>query len=178
MPDSFYERCGKSNILIRPTNYFLDVEWEPIKEKCKQFGVDFDFYLKNKFLYKDITVPTGAQDPVESYLNCELGWHEIFYLDHGMIYHCGKEAYMRFFSNYFKQNLEIPETDYVDIYKVKNVQEIFDFMVRPPKFCSHCIRTKPLTKYQWEKSKKEIKDIRQSMLFFLQKIVYNVIDLT
>ena len=174
MPDSFYERCGKSNILIRPTNYFLDVEWEPIKEKCKQFGVDFDY----KFLYKDITVPTGAQDPVESYLNCELGWHEIFYLDHGKIYRCGKEAYMRFFSNYFKQNLEIQETDYVDIYKVKNVQEIFDFMVRPPKFCSHCIRTKPLTKYQWEKSKREIKDIRQSKLFFLQKIVYNVIDLT
>ena len=36
---------------------------------------------------------------------------------------------MRFFSDYFKLDIKIPETDYIDIYKVNSAKEIFDFMI-------------------------------------------------
>lgn len=157
-PDSFYEKCAQNNILIQPTNYNLDINWELVKEKCKKFGVFCEFYLNNAIMYKDSIDLSASQDPADSYLHCQLGWHEYFYLDHGKIYHCSKEAYMRFFKDYFKQNIVIPETDYIDIYKVNNIHEIFDFMTRPPKFCSHCIKTRPSMQYKRQPSKREISE--------------------
>ncbi len=157
-PDIFYEKCGKNNIHIQPTNYELDINWNIVEEKCKKYGVYFQFYLNNTTMYKDSIDLSASQDAKDSYLNCQLGWSEYFYLDHGKIYHCSKTAYMRFFSDFFKQNIVIPETDYIDIYKVNNVQEIFDFMTRPPKFCSHCVKTGPLMRYERQLSKKEISE--------------------
>ncbi len=154
--DDFYKKCGKNNILIQPTDYGLDINWELVKKKCANFGVNFEFYLDNSIMYKDSIDLSGSHNSIDSYLNCQLGWHEYFYLDHGKIYHCSKEAYIRFFNNYFKQNLEIPETDYIDIYKVNNIQEVFNFMNRPPKFCSHCVKTKPPIEYKWQNTKREI----------------------
>ena len=154
--DNFYKRCGKSNILIRPTYYGLDIDWDTVKKKCRQFGIDFQFYLYNETFYKDAIDLSGSRNPLVSYLNCQLGWHQLFYLDHGKIYHCSREAYMRFFSDYFKLNIEIPKTDYIDIYKAKNIQEIYNFMNTPPKFCSHCINNETLSEYKRVTSKKEI----------------------
>ena len=156
-PDSFYEKCAKNNILLQPTRYNINiVDWNFVKKKCRQFGVNFKFYAENDFLYKEITDLSASQNPLISYLNCQLGWHEIFYLDHGKIYHCSKEAYIRFFSDFFKQDIKIPETDYIDIYKAKNLQEIYNFMNTPPKFCSHCIKNQEQLWYKWEKSQKSI----------------------
>lgn len=155
-PDSFYERCAASNILIRATKYAVDVDWDLIKAKCKQFGIDFDLYAENRLMWKDTIDLSGSQRAGYSFLNCQLGWHDVFYLDHGKLYHCSKTAYLRFFSDYFKKDIKVPETDCIDIYKVKNVQEIYNFMVTPPKFCSYCVKKIYIPKYKWETSKKEI----------------------
>lgn len=157
MPDSFYEKCAKNNIYIRSSKYPIDIDWELIKERCNKFGVSFQFYLVDKdIMYEEVTDLTSSQKALMSFYNCQLGWHYYFYLDHGKIYHCSKTAYFRFFNDYFKQNIKVPETDYIDIYKVNDIQEILDFMVTPPKFCSHCIKQGKSKTYKWEKSKKEI----------------------
>ena len=156
--DDFYERCAKSNILIRPTKYNIDIDWDLVREKCKRFNIDFDFYLVNESFFKNALDLSGSQYRLKSYLNCQTDWYNTFYLDHGKIYHCATEAYMRFFSDYFKKDIKIPETDYIDIYKVNNIKEIFDFMITPPQFCSHCIRKVKPEYYKWDLSKKDISE--------------------
>ena len=156
--DDFYERCAKSNIMISPTKYNIDINWDLVREKCKQFGVVFDFYFENQHFHKHPLDLSGSQNPSLSYLNCQIGWPRITYLDHGKIYRCSTEAYMRFFSDYFKKDIKIPETDYIDIYKIKDVQEILNFMITPPQFCSHCIKKRNSEYFEWETSKKEISE--------------------
>ena len=154
--DSFYERCAESDILLQPTKYGVEVDWEAVEEKCRKFGVDFEFYATNNVMWKDPIDLTGSQRAEYSFLNCQLGWHEVFYLDHGKLYHCSKTAYLKFFSDYFKKDIKVPETDCIDIYKVKDAQEIYDFMTRPPQFCAYCVKKKTLPYYPWELSKKDI----------------------
>ncbi len=46
--------------------------------------------------------------------------------------------------------------DFIDIYKVQSIQEIFDFFAHPTPFCKYCDIDKSIYNGKWEKSRKEI----------------------
>ena len=56
------------------------------------------------------------------------------------------------------KNIPLEKTDYIDIFKAKNKDEILEFMSKPIPFCRFCdvLRRKP--GYKWETSEKDISE--------------------
>lgn len=48
------------------------------------------------------------------------------------------------------------ENDFLDIYKVKDMKEFFEFAARPKYYCRYCTGLSPL--FDWTRSKKEISE--------------------
>lgn len=75
----------------------------------------------------------------------------------GKLYGCpfSCQSY-RIFNQKFHQNLRITEKDYLDIYHVDTMEEIFEFASRPKYYCRYCKGLSQLN--DWERSKGEISE--------------------
>jgi hypothetical protein len=101
---------------------------------------------------------TGSQDARSSYKNCVISWGCCVTLRDGRIYTCCIIGHVKFFNQYFKQDLKVTENDYLDIYKINTKKEIIDFLEKPFPFCRYC-NTKGIQFGQrWSVSKKEIEE--------------------
>ena len=159
-PDLFFESCSEYNITLEPTKYQLNIDWDFIEKKCKQFNVKLEYFQNSGFvvktLYKDVLDLEGMHDEKYEFLNCRLDDFSWMFLDHGKIYKCARTAYIRHFNNYFNADLNVSENDYVDIYKINHIGQILDFFARPSSFCSHCAHDEIIGGFAWEKSQKNI----------------------
>lgn len=64
---------------------------------------------------------------------------ECIFLANGKLSPCGAPFTNRHFNRYFgKEYFKISRRDYIDIYKAKDIQEIFRFLSRPIPFCRYC----------------------------------------
>lgn len=54
--------------------------------------------------------------------------------------------------------MEVTDRDYIDIYKVKNLDEILAFMAKPIPFCKYCYLSHEPILYNWAPSKKDISE--------------------
>lgn len=80
-------------------------------------------------------------------------------MKNGKIYPCNTTACIEHFNRYFDQNLElVPGKDYLELEKVEDIQEIFEFLITPPSFCRYCNRAGVTFGYDWEVSKKSISE--------------------
>lgn len=98
---------------------------------------------------------TGSADIQESFRLCELLCSII---SDGKIYTCGVIPSIKHFNKYFQKDLQVCDKDYIDIYKIKNLDEIFDFLRKPVPFCRYCNTNKPVYNIDWAISKKEISE--------------------
>ena len=99
----------------------------------------------------------GTEDIRTSFELCYKSNYCIM-LDEGKIYTCSTIPYIKHFNKYFGTNLEVSENDYIDIYSVENVEEIFDFLCKPMPFCRYCNVKGLVYNIKWGKSKKEISE--------------------
>lgn len=75
------------------------------------------------------------------------------------IYPCNTTACIEHFSSYFHKNLNlIPGKDYLELEKVKDIQEVYQFLITPPPFCKYCNRAGVTFGHDWEVSKKNISE--------------------
>jgi hypothetical protein len=73
----------------------------------------------------------------------------------GKYIHVSWVAYIGYFNKQFNMNLHVSEDDYIDIYKTKTLQELFQFLCKPVPFCRYC-NMKKVEYTEWAVSKKEI----------------------
>jgi hypothetical protein len=76
----------------------------------------------------------------------------------GKLYTCARIAYIKYFNDYFGQDIEVTERDYIDIYKARNMDEIFDFLCSPMPFCRYCGIKHTIWDIGWSTSKKDISE--------------------
>ncbi len=157
-PDLFFKSCSEYNITIESTKYPLDIDWEKIKNKALRHNVKFKFYNGDSIKVMEfLPIDTdGKQDNRLSFLNCQLGWPTILWLDHGNLYQCERVAYIKHFNRFFGLNLKVEEDAYLNIYKISNIKEILDFQSRPTSFCRYCKKIYNKSLYQWSQSERLI----------------------
>lgn len=63
---------------------------------------------------------------------------------------------LNFFNQKFNQNLQVIDSDFIDIYKAKDYTEILQFLAKPIPFCRYCNVAKWRSIGEWKTSKKEI----------------------
>jgi len=157
----FWVACKQYDVEIVVTKYPIKINYEEIRQIAEKQGVKFSFYgntaeiaVNMQCLPLDLT---GSQNARDSFLRCSRA-NRCVSLDNGRIYTCSLIPYVKYFNAHFAQNLPVTENDYKDIYKVKNMDEILDFLCRPMPFCRFCNQRGVILDIGYGVSKKEISE--------------------
>ena len=159
-PEIFWQSCKKNNIIISISQYPIKLDKKKIRQIARFHRVKLVFTGSNadERMCKLPLDLSGSQDIKRSWRKCAISWGCCVTIREGKIFTCCIAAHIRFFNQYFNQNLVISDNDYVDIYKVKNREEIIDFLQNPFPFCRYCKTMETKFAQQWGISKKEIKE--------------------
>lgn len=159
--EDFWAVCRDYNITIVNTKYPIKIDHEKMKEKAESESVKFQFYEGTgddtvKTSFKKIITLDGTNDPVKSFAKCHCANWDNFLME-GKLYSCAFSCQSyRIFNKKFEQNLRMTEGDYLDIYKVQDMQEILEFAARPRPYCRYC---SDLDRWhEWERSKQDISE--------------------
>jgi MoaA/NifB/PqqE/SkfB family radical SAM enzyme len=155
MPEAFWEQCGACGIKVAISHYPININYAKIKSEAKKYGVKTEYGKKARGMYKWLLDLDGGQDVKESYAYCFRA-NQCTVLQEGKIYLCSLMPWIHYFNEYFEKDLKVSEGDYIDIYKVKEFEEILEFLGKPVPFCKYCNTKKMVYNKKWEISKKEI----------------------
>lgn len=155
---SFYNDCSKTGTIVAYSEYCnSNIDYNSVIKKLDASGVKWQNYGKRISFADEKLDPTGTQDYLLNWLNCKINWgySNILYLSKGKLYQCPQAAYIRHFNNFFNMSMPINKKDYIDIYQVKNTEEILKFLTKPTPFCSYC-KTGKKRERPWKISEKKI----------------------
>lgn len=187
MNNYFWEILRKNNIILSVSVYPINIDFKEIKDladsngikvyfnKIKYDGNTYDYVTKNKlkgdnkFIFPDnieysemiwqkpLLDLKGKQNPKVSFNKCHNKKLVYTMLVNGKIYCCYMASQIHHFNNFFNTNLKITNKDFLDIYKVKKIEEIWDFLETPPQFCRNC-KYAHYDEIEWDFSQKDIKE--------------------
>ena len=159
--EEFWNACRQYNIELVVTKYPIKINYEKIKQLAQDQGVTFDFYGSTAEVGKNMQcMPldlSGKQNARDSFLRCSSA-NRCVALDNGRIYTCSLIPYVKYFNAHFGQHLPVTEDDYLNIYKVKNIDEILNFLCRPMPFCRFCNQKGMIWDIGYGVSKKEMSE--------------------
>jgi organic radical activating enzyme len=151
--DEFWKCCNDNRITIVNTKYPINLPYEEIEKKANEKNVYYKYFegteLSKKSFKKQIDL-NGKNDIVKSFAHCIISNYGNFLME-GKLYSCPFSCQAaRIFNKKFNLNLHLSEDDYLDIYKVNNKEEIFEFAARPKYFCRYC--SDIIESFEWERS--------------------------
>lgn len=159
--EDFWQACKTHDVKIIVTKYPIKVDHNAMENLAHSHGVKFDFYGSTRSVEKNMRcVPLdieGRQDIRESFLLCDRA-NRCISLEQGRLYTCTLIPYVKYFNSQFNRNLEVSEEDSIDIYKVKDFNEILDFLCRPVPFCRFCNQKGIIQNIGYGVSKKAISE--------------------
>lgn len=159
--ENFWKACRRSSIEIWVTAYTLNIDYDAITQKAKEFDVFVGYIAtdrdeQGRKPWTKFTIdPEGKQYWVEAFSHCAIS--QCVALKHGRLYTCPIAAHIEYFNKTFNTNLELCEHDSIDIYKVDSAKAITDAMVKPIPFCRYC-KTKEYQPCFWAPTKKDINE--------------------
>jgi MoaA/NifB/PqqE/SkfB family radical SAM enzyme len=159
--DAFWKTCKTANTDIMITYYPINLDIAALEVLAKKWGVSLSYVdynpQKNKTMFSLALDKTGEQDMRISFQKCPVA-NTCATLKDGKIYQCAIAAHINIFNEYFGQNFSLVDDDYIDIYKAKKINEIFEFLNNPVPFCRYCTHKYEETRTEWKITKKEISE--------------------
>jgi hypothetical protein len=154
--DLFWDACRRNDIVVAVTQYPIKLNHKSIERRAAEMGVKFRYYfIGHKTMHKKPLDINGRQNIKENLSLCHM-FNTCVQLIDGKLYTCIEMAYIKYFNNYFNQNLAVNKNDIIDIYKVKTKEEIFEKLAKPVSFCRYCNIKHTVFGIEWSISKKEI----------------------
>ncbi len=160
MDKDFWVNLNENNVNIVPSIYPVKINWASIIDKAKKYNViiygDYncqeelrvdtvDKYRKNKFLKLELN-EKGNVGVDNSNCSRKFRCNNMY---HGKFYPCSAIVYVRHLNKKFNTNFVVTENDYIDLYKVKNINEVKEFLKKPQPFCDNYCKVCP-KKVDWE----------------------------
>ena len=159
--EEFWKTCRDYDVTIVNTKYPIKIDHEKIKGKAQAENVKFQYFRGSgddnvKTSFKKVITLEGTHNPVKSFAKCHISNFGNFLME-GKLYGCPFSCQsFRIFNKKFNQNLRMTEKDYLDIYKIQDMQEIFDFAAKPRPYCRYCSELK--RGYEWDRSSQDISE--------------------
>lgn len=157
--NEFWQTCKKNDIKIVVTKYPIKLDYLEIENKAKKEGVKMEYFGNTdsvlKTMFREPIEINGQNDQDTNFKKCYKG-NNCITLKEGKLYTCTVPPHIHHFNKYFNQNIQVVENDYIDIYKAKNLTEIFNFLCKPIPFCRYC--TLKIDGIKWHPSKKEVSE--------------------
>lgn len=155
-PVSFWESMQKYNIVLRPTKYPINIDWEQIEKMASNYNIKLEYYGVRKISCKIPICINGMLDSVQNYKKCVCTPCRI--LKKGKIYPCSIAGNIHHFIKYYNINIENSPLNGIDIYKVKNIFEIDKFLKKQIPLCKYCNGSGYRLYKKWAVSKKDINE--------------------
>jgi len=158
---TFWETCKKNNIIIDVSQYPIKLPYKEMEAKARHYGVNFEYKRRRdgtavSYMHKLPLNQSGTGDYKKNFYYCPLG-NTCIALEAGRIYTCQMVTTVKHFNKYFSTNLIVSEKDYIDIYAVQTIEEIFHFLCKPIPFCRYCeVKNFFVENINYEQSKKQI----------------------
>lgn len=157
MGENFWEACVEYNISIFCTKYPVLVDYNYIEKKASEYQLNIfyhnDIGVGEKTLIKYPFDLSGSQPIQWNYEHCTRS-NRCLTLKHGKLFTCPMAAHAHIAKSYFNLDIELSELDSIDIYHVKNYEEIAVFFTKPIPFCKYCnLKIRP-EQLEWAVSKK------------------------
>jgi hypothetical protein len=156
--ETFWENCHKNNIEIQVSNYPIKIDRKKINILAKKHKVRV-YYVggKRKIIWRAMKLDiSGQQNVKENFGLCSQS-NICIHLKKGKLFTCPTTAYINYWNKFFDKNLLITKNDYIDIYKVVNINEILRFLSNPIPFCRYC-NIKEEKNIEWGISKMKIQE--------------------
>jgi MoaA/NifB/PqqE/SkfB family radical SAM enzyme len=155
--DYFWAKCRQNNIKI--TKYPINLPFVQLEQTAREHNVILEYYGNTGFelkkMHKIPINPNGNENQQKSFELCYKA-NTCIMLDGGKIYTCATIPYIKYFNKRFGMDLKICEKDYIDIYGIKSINEVFEFLCKPMPFCRYCNTKESVYGIDWGVSKKEI----------------------
>ena len=159
--ERFYKSLKKNNVQLWVTKYPVSFDYSEAEKFAASYEVELKYFQQEpvRTLGHQPLDITGSQNYETNYFGCYRA-NECIDLKHGKLYTCIIPAEIEAFNKFFNTNLEVCENDYIDIYQVKNKEEILEKLERPIPFCRYCNRNKAqcFGAFPWEKTHFSIKE--------------------
>jgi hypothetical protein len=127
-----------------------------IQELAKQYGIDLEYWGGEIKTFEKVPLDIkGEQEEHKSFNKC-MTKNLCIQLKNGKLYTCHTAAYIEIFNEYFGEKIMENENDYIDIYKAKNIKEIFEHLSKKIPFCRYCSTIGNIEGLKWRVSRKEI----------------------
>ena len=156
--DEFYKCCKENNVHIEITKYPINFNYDEVIEFLKINNISHSFVgstaIKDKTTHKLALDEYGNQDPTYSYNNCFHSTKCYQYYD-GKLFMCPCCAYINKLNKKFNKNFIVTDKDYLEISKIKTLDEILDYLSNPIPFCKYCDVDKRTFKSVWSTSSKK-----------------------
>lgn len=157
---SFWQICHNSNVQIQVTKYPIQFDYNEAEKIAQQHRVKYVYYAggtATKTLYHIPLDVHGKQDPVDNFLHCSHA-QECTMLKNGKLYPCTVAPSLSIFNKAFDYHIPLTELDGINIFKVKNGDEIMEKLSRPMSVCRFCNIKGRTEGHPWETSKKNIEE--------------------
>lgn len=160
MSSEFWETCRKRKIVVEVTRYPIRFNYEEVIDILQDEQVEFEYMRDSDITCTFDKYPLdldGKQDSYYSFTHCSMA-NQCHLLKKGKIYTCSVIGCIEHFNKKFGYTLAVTENDYVDIYKVKNGEELLEKLARPADFCRYCNVKGRIPNLPFEISKREIQE--------------------
>ncbi len=159
MSMAFWNVLRDSQITLAPTKYPIKVDYDHIQRLAKERGVKFRFFgnpADTGFWNHLVLEPNGTRYETQSFMHCANA-NICAVLSHGKLFSCVRPAKIRHFNKAFNTDLCLTERDYLEVEKIKSLDEVMKFCATPLPFCRFC-NTLAESPTNWEPSKKDISE--------------------
>ena len=133
--------CKENNIIIGITEYPIEIDYQERLELIKRRGIQFESFsgddVPRDEMWRLALDEKGLNRPIENFMRCPRA-NACVFIKHGKMFNCATMATIDHFNNYFGTDFKLSKDDGIDIYKVKDIDEILSFLATPKPFCRYC----------------------------------------
>lgn len=159
--DEFWSACRDNAIKLSVTKYPVAFDYTFVEEKSKKEGVAFCYYSGGDVVKTSYHLPLdleGGQDPKDSFINCFHANNRCNMLSEGKLWTCTVAPNFWIFEKFYGVNLPISKKDGIDIYSIKNSDELFEKLAEPMSACRYCNVRKRSWGHSWKRSEREMSE--------------------
>lgn len=157
--DRFFDECIKNDIEIEISEYPVKFDYEVVKNFLCDKGVSYRTFASREYMNKESFILRPQDNGSMSSYNWFKCYrvNDCIRLDDGKLF-CGKVEDVNVLKKHFPDEtkyIHSTSRDYIDIYKVKDIQEIFDYFAKPFPFCRFCNVNRWNENERWHISEKK-----------------------
>lgn len=155
MPQEFWDCCKDCSITIGITQYPIDVDYQKVINVIHSKGIKYESFSGEGYprdeMWRLSLDGSASNRPLENFVRCPRA-NACIFVSHGKVFNCATMANINHYNNCFGTNFELCKDDYVDIYSIKDVHDIFEKLCNPKPFCRFCNIDNRKYGVRWEKS--------------------------